>query len=105
MLLENTLTTLENNTRSNGDRLPWYDFSTLWSYNGFYNVVMGARGTGKTFGAKIKGIKDAIHKGHQFIYLRRYKNEIQFARDGFFADVVAEGYFPQYDFKVEGNKG
>ena len=86
-------------------RLPWYDFSRLWSFNGFYNIVMGARGTGKTFGAKVKGIKDAVNKGHEFIYLRRYKEEIKFARDGFFADVVAEGVFPQYSFKVEGNKG
>ena len=37
-------------------RLPWYDFSRLWSFNGFYNIVMGARGTGKTFGAKVKEI-------------------------------------------------
>ena len=86
-------------------RLPWYDFSRLWSYNGFYNVVMGARGTGKTFGAKVKGIKDAIRKGHEFIYLRRYKEEIKFARDGFFADIVAENIFPDVVFKVDGNKG
>src|SRR5699024_1426535 len=87
------------------DRLPWYDFSRLWSFNGYYNMVLGARGTGKTFGAKIKGIKDAINRGHEFIYLRRYKDEIKFAKDGFFADVVAENMFPGIDFKVDGNKG
>ena len=86
-------------------RLPWYDFSRLWSFNGYYNMVLGARGTGKTFGAKIKGIKDAINRGHEFIYLRRYKDEIKFAKDGFFADVVAENMFPGIDFKVDGNKG
>lgn len=90
---------------SESDRLPWYDYSKLWSYNGFYNAVLGARGTGKTFGAKIKGIKDAIHKGHEFIYLRRYKEELKFARDGFFADVIAENKFPGIVFKVDGNKG
>lgn len=86
-------------------RLPWYDFSRLWSFNAYYNVVMGSRGTGKTFGAKVKGIKNAIHKGEEFIYLRRYKDELKFSRDGFFADVVAEGKFPEIDFKVDGNKG
>lgn len=97
-------TALDKKPRS-GDRLPWYDFSTLWSYNGFYNMVLGARGTGKTFGAKIKGIKDAIHKGTEFIYLRRYKDEIKFSKDGFFADVVAENKFPNIVFKVDGTKG
>lgn len=87
------------------DRLPWYDFSKLWSFNGYYNMVLGSRGTGKTFGAKLKGIKDAINKGDEFIYLRRYKDELKFSRDGFFSDIVAEEKFPNYDFKVDGNKG
>lgn len=94
-----------NASTDNVQRLPWYDYSKLWSHNGFYNCVLGARGTGKTFGAKIKGIKDAINKGREFIYLRRFEEEIKVARKGFFADVIAENSFPDYDFKVEGREG
>lgn len=86
-------------------RLPWYDFSRLWSFNAQFNAVLGARGTGKTFGAKVKGIKDAIHKGHEFIYLRRFTDDIQETKESFFADIIAENIFPGIDFKVQGNKG
>lgn len=85
--------------------LPWYNFSRLFSYNAYFNCVLGSRGTGKTFGAKVKGIKDAINSGSEFIYLRRYKDELKFSRDGFFADIIKAEKFPDYDFKVDGNKG
>lgn len=80
--------------------LPYYDFSKLWSHNGYYNFVLGARGTGKTYGAKKKAISDAIKKGHEFIYLRRHKAELIKSKNSFFADVYEE--FPEYDFRVNG---
>jgi hypothetical protein len=84
--------------------LPYYNFSKIFSYYGaFYLFILGARGTGKTYGAKKKGIKDGIRKGTQFIYLRRYKEELQAAKNTFFADVSAE--FPEYDFRIQGQEG
>lgn len=79
--------------------LPYYNFDKLYSYNGTFNFLVGARGLGKTYGEKIKAIKDALNKGDEFIYLRRYAKELQRAKDTFFADV--EG-FEDWDFRVNG---
>lgn len=80
---------------------PYYNYNRLNSYNGTYNFLVGGRGLGKTYGAKKRAISDALTKDAQFIYLRRYKTEMQAARNTFFADVQHE--FPDYDFKVHGN--
>lgn len=83
-------------------RLPFYDFSKLYSYNAVLNMVVGGRGIGKSYGAKVRTIRDGIKKGHEFILLRRYKEELSAARSTFFNDVLAE--FPDILFRVNGNE-
>jgi len=78
----------------------FYNLSKILSYNAAYNMCVGGRGIGKTYGFKKKGIRDAIVKGDEFIYLRRYKTELQTARNTFFADVGNE--FPNHDFRLNG---
>lgn len=78
----------------------YYDFSRVRSYGARYLMVVGSRGTGKTYGAKKIAIKNAIEKGEQFIYLRRHKVE-QKGRFTFFDDIAHE--FPGYEFSVQGN--
>jgi hypothetical protein len=80
----------------------YYDYSKVRSYNGVYNFIPGARGLGKTYGAKDMGIKNAIRKGEEFIYLRRYKTELSAAKDSFFADIGHT--FPDKDLRVIGNR-
>ena len=80
-------------------KFSYYAFSNGLSYGGVYNMIMGARGLGKTYGAKKIVIKNAIEKGQQFIYLRRYKTELK-GRNSFFADIQQE--FPDQEFRVEG---
>ncbi len=79
------------------NKLVYYNYSLLLSRNGTYNFLVGGRGLGKTYGIKKKAIKDALTKGIQFIYLRRYKTELSKSRSTFFADIKHE--FPDYDFK------
>lgn len=79
---------------------PYYNYNRLLSRNGTYNFLVGGRGLGKTYGAKKKVISDAINKGDQFIYLRRYKTELATARNTFWADIESE--FPDYDFRSNG---
>lgn len=79
---------------------PWYSFDRLLSYNAMMNFCAGGRGMGKTYDAKKRSVRKAIRKGEQFIYLRRYKEEMQIARRTFFADFASE--FPDYDFRVHG---
>ena len=80
----------------------WYDYNRILSYNAAYNMVVGPRGNGKTYGAKKRCIKKAIYGRGNFIYLRRYQSEIVPAKETFFADISHE--FPETEFRINGNK-
>lgn len=81
----------------------FYSFNRILSYNSVYNFICGARGLGKTFGAKERAIAKAIRTGEQFIVLRRHKKEVGPSRDSFFADINKEGLFPHHEFRIMGN--
>lgn len=107
----------------------YYDFAKLFSYNATWNGVCGGRGLGKTWGSKKKVINDSLRHAKfktyekevnaqgrnktkmitvteydsvdkQFIYLRRYKEELALAKATFFADI--EHLWPTWDFRVQG---
>ena len=82
-------------------KFSYYSFDRILSYNAVINMVMGARGLGKTYGAKRMVIKNSLEKGEQFIYLRRYKPELKGCKT-FFADIAHE--FPDYEFRVHGTE-
>lgn len=89
-------------------KLSYYNFAQLMSYNATYNFCVGARGLGKTYGMKRKVISNAVRamtKGgkDQFIYLRRYKEEMSRSKDTFFADIAHE--FPKWQFRTNGWEG
>ncbi len=80
-------------------KFTYYSFDKIYSFNGVYNFIVGDRGIGKTYGAKRKVIRDAIKHGHEFVYCRRYKEDLK-TRTTFFADISHE--FPKWDFRVNG---
>ena len=80
----------------------YYDFQPLMSRNATFNFIAGARGVGKTYGAKNMGIRNWIKTGEQFIVLRRYRSEIKTTKT-FFADIAHT--FPEYEFSVNGSEG
>lgn len=80
--------------------LAYYDYSKVMSFNAYFNFIIGARGLGKTFGAKNLVLRRAIKTGEQFIYLRRYKDELKVSKDAFFADIAED--FPDWDFRING---
>ena len=82
----------------------WYSFNELRSHNCIMSFVLSNRGGGKTYGAKMMGIKDFIKKGDQFMYVRRYDTELA-TRGQFFDDIIANNEFPGYEFKVLGYRG
>jgi len=82
--------------------LDYYNFDRIMSYNAIFSLCVGGRGIGKSYGMKIKMVKDALKKGDEFIYLRRYKEEITDSKSTFFSDIEHE--FPGYIFRVNGNK-
>jgi len=81
------------------DKSVFYNFDKLYSFNAVLNMLVGGRGLGKTYGAKKDSIRAGIKKGEEFIYLRRYKDELKTAKETFFADIAGE--FPDYDFRYE----
>ena len=80
----------------------YYDFGPIISRNAVYNFVVGARGVGKTYGAKRKAIRDFLNKGDQFVYLRRYNTELKSVKNTFIADIAHE--FPEQVWKVQGDE-
>ena len=83
----------------------FYRYGPILSRNAVFNVVIGPRGDGKTYGAKEHAIKKAIKAGEQFILLRRYKTELN-TRTSFFADIAdnIEEQFPDHAFRVNGGE-
>ena len=80
--------------------LDYYDYGQVLSYNAQYNLIAGARGLGKTFGAKKRAIDDWVKRGDQFFLLRRYRDEIKKAAPAFFSDVAH--LYPDWDFRTIG---
>lgn len=84
--------------------MSWYSYNDLRSHNCMMSFVLSNRGGGKTYGAKLIGIKDYIKKGEQFVYVRRLMTEFDTIAQ-FFDDIIANEEFPEYEFKVTSMKG
>lgn len=82
----------------------YYNFDKLFSYNFLLAFVIGERGVGKSFNAKVAVLKKYFRTGEQFIYLRRYKTELDSALATFFDDLQANGYFEDHHFEVKKKK-
>lgn len=84
------------------------NFSKIFSYGSALNVIIGARGCGKSYGAKKYVIEQFLKKHSQFLYLRRYDNEIKeiFERTkgqkDFFDDIKNE--FKEHNLKAQDRK-
>ena len=75
----------------------YYNVDNALSYNALFTMIMGGRGIGKTYSAKVRAIKNFLNKGEQFVYLRRYKTELKKIKN-FFNDVAKE--FPDHKFSA-----
>ena len=80
----------------------YWDINEIMGYNAFLSFIIGERGVGKTYGSKAFVINRFLKYGEQFVYLRRYKSEIQKAvgnekKQKFFEQMVDE--FPDHTFK------
>src|SRR5699024_6382093 len=79
---------------------PYYSYDKIYSYNAAFMFVIGARGLGKTYGAKKKVINNYLKNGEEFTSLRRYNTELK-DRATFFSDIQNE--YPDYMFRVHGS--
>lgn len=55
----------------------FYDYSKLLSYGAPLNFIIGERGVGKSYGAKKYVTNHFIKKNKQFVYIRRFKTELE----------------------------
>lgn len=77
----------------------WYDLNKTLTYNCLYNFIIGNRGCGKSYASKKRAVKLFLERGHQFIYLRRYKDELDQTKEFYFNDIILNNEFP--DHKIE----
>lgn len=77
----------------------YYSNQKILSYNKLFNFIVGNRGGGKSFNAKVWAIKGYLKNKAQFIYVRRYKTELEHIKN-YFSDVAF--MFPDVKLEVKG---
>lgn len=78
----------------------YWDLRRLLTYsNIIFYLILGNRGGGKTYGFKKWAIDDFIKHGHQFGYIRRYKDDLKEPMKQYFKDI--EDKYPEYEFKTD----
>ena len=82
-----------------GEDRGYYDINKTLSRQRLFNFVVGARGCGKTYGAKKKAINNFLRRNEQFVYVRRYDTELPAAEIANFFDDIQEE-FPEHEFKA-----
>ena len=82
----------------------FFSLVKVLSYNALFNFIIGERGIGKTTGVLKFFIKDFLKNGRQFVYIRRYADDLKEANRSFFDNIIAQNFFPDTDFKVKPTK-
>lgn len=83
----------------------YYDLNKIFSYSGaLLYFIIGERGVGKSFSAKKRVLERYLKTGEQFIYLRRYKTELDSALVTFWNDLQDNGFFEDHILKVKKSK-
>ena len=85
------------------DNSIFYNYDRVISYNAFLNFLIGERGVGKTFGASEFVTRQFIKKNDEFIYIRRYKTDLEKGKKKFFKGLIDEEKFPNHKLEVKGN--
>ena len=84
------------------DRSIYWDIGRTLTHNALFNLIVGNRGGGKSYGTKQRCIDNFIKRKEQFGYIRRYKDDLKKPMEQFFKDIAWE--YPEYEFKVDGDK-
>jgi len=74
--------------------MAWYDLNKTLTYNALFNLIVGNRSSGKSYGLKLRMIKNFKEHGHQFVYLRRFADELDKTKESYFDDIILDKAFP-----------
>ena len=77
----------------------YFDWSEVFARDKKVNVVVGARGIGKTFGMRLQLIRDYIKRGQRSIEIVRYKEDIKYMVSSYHERI--EPFFPDYEFRSD----
>lgn len=80
----------------------WYNIYNTKSHNALINMVVGPRGYGKTYGAKMYCLDNFINKNEQFIYLRRYQSELDLVKETLMDDVSLDPKYDEHEIEFKG---
>lgn len=80
----------------------YFDLNKIISYNAFLNIIIGERGTGKTYSCSKFVTNDFIKHDNQFVYIRRYKTELKKAIPSFFSPLITNNEFQNHNLKNSG---
>lgn len=83
--------------------MSYYNYDKIRSYNALMSIIMTNRGYGKTYGFKDMAIKNFLKNGKQFMYIRRYKTDIDKEKINLFWSDI-ENKYPQHKFKIQGKR-
>lgn len=73
------------------------------SYSALYNFIQGGRGIGKTYSMKEWCISDFLKTGKEFVWVRRYKEELRQKYLLSFTDDIADK-FPNHHITLKGKE-
>ena len=82
----------------------YFELQPVLSYNALLNFIVAERGVGKTFSTKKFCINDFLKNSNQFVYIRRYKSELENAMEGFFSQLQDAGIFKDLNFEIKTSK-
>ena len=82
----------------------YYDYSKILTYNAFLNFLIGERGVGKTYGASKFVTKQFINKGEEFVYIKRFKSDLQKSVPEFFQELIKNNEFPDHELSAKSSK-
>lgn len=80
----------------------YFDLNKVLSYNAFMNIIIGERGTGKTYSCSKFVTNDFIKHQNEFVYIRRYKTELKKAIPNFFKPLITNNEFQHNSLKNSG---
>ena len=84
----------------------WFTPDDIINKQRLFNLLLGARGCGKTYGCQSYGVRrKQKDKTFEMIWLRRYDEDRKEAKKDFFNDLNRHNHFPNTEFNIQGNVG
>lgn len=68
--------------------------------NADVNMIIGARGLGKTYGVRKYMIEDYLKNGYCFVEVTRFREENNDVAANYFSRIVQDDIFPEYEFRT-----